>query len=98
MKIMGLDPENHIRLNKFQACSEGAKRLWGTRNMQLQPDQGTYPVPFQWSNTCTGRSGSGTFNYNWDNRVIGPVSMSCATLISLKGSGTGNITLRYYGL
>ncbi len=71
---------------------------WDARIMQLQPDQGTYPVPFDWTNICSESSGNATFNNNWDNRFIGPVSEDCATLILLHGSGAGNITLRYYGL
>jgi hypothetical protein len=66
--------------------------------MQLQDmTPGTYPVPFTWTNTCSGGAGSGTFTGDWQSFVLNPTSSACATLISLAGAGTGTITLRYFG-
>jgi len=58
---------------------------------------GSYPVPYQWQNTCAGSEGSGTFTSDWQSETIGPTNSDCATLIDLNGSGSGTITLRYYG-
>ena len=70
---------------------------WGIRNMQLQSTGGgTYPVPFTWSNSCTGSGGSDTYTADWQSRVFGPTSGQCATIVDLKGSGSGSLTLRYY--
>src|SRR5690606_24443028 len=39
---------------------------WGTRTMRLETAWGgSYPVPFTWTNTCSGSSGSGTFTADW---------------------------------
>jgi hypothetical protein len=71
---------------------------WGTHQMQLQSGApGSYPVPFTWSNACAGTQGSGTFTGNWQTRVLGLTNSACATVIDLMGSGTGTITLRYFG-
>ena len=71
---------------------------WGTRNMTLQNnDGGAYPIPFEWSNACESRSGSGTFVADWQSPVIGPVSDQCPTLIDLQGPSGGQVTLRYFG-
>lgn len=71
---------------------------WGTRNMTLQSNSGTaYPIPLEWSNACTSSSGSGTLAADWQGLVIGPVSAQCATLIDLRGTAGGQVTLRYFG-
>ncbi len=71
---------------------------WGTRNMVLQNSDGNaYPIPFEWSNACESRSGSGTFGADWQSPVIGPVSAQCPTLIDLQGPSGGQVTLRYFG-
>lgn len=76
---------------------DGYPSWWGTRNMQLQTTTpGAYPVPFTWSNACTGASGSDTLTGDWQSRVFGPTSAACATLIDLLGPGNGSITVRYY--
>lgn len=70
---------------------------WATRNMQLQTMAGgTYPVPFEWTNTCAGSGGTGAFTGEWQQQVFGPASSQCATLIRLLGLSTGQVTLRYY--
>jgi|GEM_PF-1856406 len=73
---------------------------WGSsRTMQLQNTTAAgYPIPFTWSNACTGASGAGTYTGDWQSKYFGPTGSGCATLIDLQGSGSGNITLRYYGL
>lgn len=71
---------------------------WGTRNMMIQNNNGdAYPVPFEWSNECESRSGSGTLEADWQSPVIGPVSDQCPTLIDLQGPAGGQVTLRYFG-
>ena len=70
---------------------------WGTRNMRLQSmSPGVYPVPFTWSNTCSGGGGSGLFSGNWQDQILGPTNAACATVIDLQGSGSGTIILRYF--
>jgi hypothetical protein len=72
---------------------------WGSqRRMMLQTNAaGTYPVPFTWTNTCAGSSGSGTFTGNWQKQFLNPTSAACATLIDLQGNGSGNVSLWYFG-
>ena len=71
---------------------------WGVRTMMLQTTSpGSYPVPFTWSNACTGDSGAGLFTGNWQNQFLSKTDKNCATLINLKGSGSGTVRLRYYG-
>src|SRR5690606_4406859 len=49
----------------------GYPSWWGTRAMRLESAAaGAYPVPFTWSNTCSGSSGSGTFTANWQSKVL----------------------------
>lgn len=72
---------------------------WGSqRRMLLQTNgSGTYPVPFTWTNTCAGGSGSGQFSSNWQKQFLAPTNAACATLIDLKGNGAGNVSLWYFG-
>jgi hypothetical protein len=66
--------------------------------MSLQnASPGTYPTPYTWRNTCSGGSGSSSFTADWQSKLLAPTKSSCATLITLGGSGTGTIALRYYG-
>src|SRR5581483_12246579 len=68
---------------------------WGTRNMQLQSaSPGTFPVPYTWSSSCTGASGSGLFTGPSQSQIIGPTNSACATLIDLQGASTGTVTIR----
>ena len=71
---------------------------WGTRTMLFQTTTpGDYPVPFTWSNDCTGSSGSKTFTHDWQNQWLSLTDDDCATLIDLQGTGPGTVRLRYYG-
>jgi hypothetical protein len=70
---------------------------WNVRTMKLETtSNGTYPVPFTWSNTCSGSSGSATFTANWQARFLPNINDDCATVIDLQGSGSGNVTVRYW--
>lgn len=71
---------------------------WGAeRRMALQTNaSGTYPVPFIWTNTCAGSSGSGEFTGDWQKQLLNPTNAACATLIDLRGSGGGNVSLWYF--
>lgn len=72
---------------------------WGTdRTLRLHSgSSGQYPVPFSWKNECANASGSGTFEANWQEQLLGPTSADCATLIHLGGDGSGSIQLQYWG-
>jgi cysteine-rich repeat protein len=89
--------ETVVQNNACVMVRNGYPSWWGTRKMQLMTGSGgTYPTPFTWSNGCVGAAGSGDWSMDWQNAFIGPVSSACATLIELKGSGTGTVRLRYY--
>lgn len=76
---------------------DGYPSWWGRRNLQLQTaDSGTFPVPYTWSNSCTGAAGSGLFTAPWQSQVVGPTDLQCATLVDLTGSGPGTVTIRYF--
>jgi hypothetical protein len=47
---------------------------------------------------ASDKSGNLQFTGDGQSLVLGPTNSACTTLIDLKGSATGNITLRYYGL
>jgi hypothetical protein len=51
----------------------------------MQPDSGTYPVPFSWSN-C-GATSSGAFTANYANQAMTPVSSQCPIYVKLGGNG-----------
>ncbi|MBN2197176.1 MAG: hypothetical protein JW751_30505 [Polyangiaceae bacterium] len=70
---------------------------WGVRRMGLQTQNGgTYPVPFNWTSSCTGGAGTGRFTADWQTAILDKTSKACATLIKLQGTG-GNVKLVYYG-
>ena len=78
---------------------DGYPYWWGTRTMQLQiMEPGTYPIPYTWSNTCSGGSGGGTINSNWQSEFLNPTSRACATVIDLGGTPGTTVKLRYYGM
>jgi hypothetical protein len=86
-----------VRNNACVRVRDHYPSWWGRRTMQLMSwSGGTYPVPFTWKNTCAASSGSGTFTANWQSKLLSQTSSACATLISLKGNGSGNISLVYY--
>jgi hypothetical protein len=70
---------------------------WGLRNMKLQSMGGGsgYPIELGWENECTGLSGSGTLDSDWDELPLGSTSDACTTQIFLLGTGAST-TLRYY--
>jgi hypothetical protein len=76
---------------------DGYPSWWGTRPMKLEnPSSASYPVPFTWTNACTNSGGTGTFTANWQAQYLSVASSACTTLIDLGGTGSGNITLRYW--
>ena len=93
-------PGTDVRVwnNGCVRVKNGYPTWWTTLNMRLEnTDGGTYPVPFAWTNTCSGSSGSGTFTANWQAHMLVTTSKNCATIIDLKGAGNGTIGLRYFG-
>ncbi|HMA92506.1 MAG TPA: DUF4215 domain-containing protein, partial [Polyangiaceae bacterium] len=89
----------NVPTNACLRVQNGYPSWWGTnRSMQLQTQTGgSYPVPFTWSSSCKGTSGSNTFSADWQTRTIGPTSSQCATVIKLNGTGAGTIRLTYFG-
>jgi cysteine-rich repeat protein len=85
--------------NACLRVQNGYPTWWGTsRSMQLQTQSGgSYPMPFTWSNSCAGSSGSNSFTAAWQAQTIGPASSQCATVIKLNGTGSGTLGLTYYG-
>lgn len=76
---------------------DGYPSWWGTRTMRLETGaSGQYPVPFTWTNACSGAGGSGALTGDWQSQLLAGVSAACPTLIDLQGSGAGNVTLRYW--
>lgn len=68
---------------------------WGSRYTTLVASNGVYPVPFAWHSECAGQ-GSAVLVQDWAGATFGPVSIDCATVVELQGSGSGNVTLRYW--
>ncbi len=74
---------------------------WNNKFMWLKTKNGgnEYPLPFHWSNSCSGRSDDESFSGNQmalttDYRI----DDSCATVIELQGSGSRTVKLRYTGV
>lgn len=68
------------------------------RTMQLQNPGGTtqYPVDYEYAQQCTGASGAGTFESEWDDQYLPGLSDECPLYIKLLGDGGGTISLKYY--
>lgn len=94
-------PGNSVTVptNACLRVRDGYPFWWGEQRMMLLQTQasGTYPIPFTWRNDCAGTSGSGEFTGNWQSQTLGPTNSNCATLISLGGNGSGNVSLWYFG-
>ncbi len=88
-----------VSTNACLRVRDGFPFWWGTnRTMLLQNmSPGNYPVPFTWSNACSGGAGNGTYTADWQSKSLAPTSSNCAVLIQLQGSASGHITLRYFG-
>jgi hypothetical protein len=86
-----------VATNACLRVKDGYPSWWGTQAMRLEnTSPGTYPVPFTWSNTCMNSSDSGTFTGDWQAKVLSVTSVSCPTVISLAGSASGTLRLRYW--
>jgi len=94
-------PDNAVTVatNACLRVRDGFPFWWGTNRTLLLQDTspGNYPVPFSWSNRCSGGAGSDTYTGDWQSKSLTPTSSACAVLIQLQGSPTGHITLRYFG-
>jgi hypothetical protein len=65
---------------------------WTTQDLTLQSGGvGSLPLSFTWQN-CSGVGGSASFTGTWQNVALKSVSSSCPTLITLKGTGSFEIT------
>lgn len=70
---------------------------WDTRDTKLQNPAGSgYPIPFTWTNPCSGSSGSGTYTGDWQELRLSTTSEQCPTQIQFQGNGTTTISLKYY--
>lgn len=77
----------------------GYPSWWGTsRAMQVQlTTASSYPIPFSWSNACSGGAGTGNLSHAWQSVTLSPTSAQCATVIHFQGEEGSNMTLRYFG-
>jgi hypothetical protein len=68
------------------------------RTMQLQNPSGatSYPVDYEYQQTCTGAEGSGSFEHQWDDQYLPGISDQCPLYIKLDGDGAGAINLGYF--
>ncbi len=81
-----------VKVTQFAPWAYGPNRT-----MQLQNPSGSgYPIPFDYQQTCTGASGSGQFDHSFDDHYLPGISDACPLFIKLRGSGNGNISLRYW--
>lgn len=89
--------DNTVSNDACLRVRDGYPNWWGTRTMQLQSASGgSFPVPYEWSNSCASSGGTGEFTGSWQSKNLTPTSSSCSTLIKLQGNGQGVITLRYF--
>jgi hypothetical protein len=78
-----------------------AKPFWTYgpgRTMQLQNPSGntTYPLDFEYAQSCTGAGGAGRFDHAWDDQFLPGISDQCPLFIKLSGNGSGSIGLKYF--
>jgi hypothetical protein len=78
-----------------------AKPFWTygpNRTMQLQNGGGTtsYPLNYEYAQSCTSAGGIGTFSGVWHDQFLPGLSDACPLFIKLKGSGSGTVKLKYY--
>ncbi len=78
-----------------------AKPFWKygpNKTMQLQNPGGntSYPLGYEFAQSCTGAYGTGTFDSVWDDQWLPGLSDDCTLYIKLFGSGSGNISLSYF--
>ncbi len=68
------------------------------RTMQLQNPSGStgYPLQYEYKQSCTGASGTGTFNATWHDQFLPGMNDQCPLYIKLEGNGSGNISLSYF--
>jgi hypothetical protein len=66
--------------------------------MQLQNPSGStsYPLSYQYKQTCTGAAGSGAFDHPWDDQYLPGMDDDCPLFIKLQGGGAASISLNYY--
>lgn len=70
-----------------------ADQTW-IKKITMQPEGGTYPLPFTWSN-C-GTNSSGAFTANYGNQILMPVNLQCPILVKLGGSGSP-VNVQWWG-
>jgi hypothetical protein len=79
----------------------GYPSWWGTRTMNLLNGGGArYPIPFLYSQHCPDNdfTSSGEITTDWETHLVGPITAPCPTVFDLRGDGTSNVILYYYGL
>jgi hypothetical protein len=79
----------------------GYPSWWQSRMMNLlNGGGGRYPIPFVFSNMCPdgGFTSGGTITADWETHLVGPITSPCPTVFDLRGDGTSNVILYYYGL
>lgn len=70
-----------------------AEQTW-IKKVTLQPDGGTYPLPFTWSNCGTNSNGVLTANYA--NATLTPVVTTCPIFVQLTGTGA-SLNIQWWG-
>jgi hypothetical protein len=82
------------------SVSQFAQPDWSygpNRTMQLQNSAGSgYPVTYEYVQSCTGASGSGQFDGNFDDQYLPGLSDACPLFIKLLGDGNASLSLRYW--
>lgn len=68
------------------------------RTMQLQNPSGTtsYPLSYEYSQSCTGAYGAGSFTAVWNDQFLPGISDACTLYIKFFGNGSGSISLKYF--
>ncbi len=70
-----------------------ADQTW-IKKITMQPEGGTYPLPFTWSN-C-GTNSSGAFSANYANQILTPLNLQCPVLVKLGGNGSP-VNVQWWG-
>jgi hypothetical protein len=68
------------------------------RTMQLQAPAGTttFPLPYEFEQTCTSAAGGGSISALWHDQYRPGLSDACQLYIKLGGDGSGTIALAYF--
>ena len=91
--LEGMSSQIKVAANACLKMTLPADQTW-IKKITLQPDGGTYPLAFTWSNCGTNSNGVLTANYA--NAIITPVVPTCPIFVQLTGT-SAPLNIQWWG-